>query len=59
VVEPLGSAILLTVEVGQQEIKVQVPADHPVKSGDEVHLRLPPESIRLYDPETGLGWDLR
>ena len=59
VVEPLGSAILLTVKVGQQEIKVQVPADHPVKSGDEVHLRLPPESIRLYDPETGLGWDLR
>ena len=59
VVEPLGSATLLTVEVGQQEIKVQVPADHPVKSGDEIHLRLPPESIRLYDPETGLGWDLR
>jgi len=59
VVEPLGSAILLTVEVGQHEIKVQVPADHPVKSGEEVHLRLPPESIRLYDPETGLGWDLR
>jgi len=59
VVEPLGSATLLTVEVGQQEIKVQVPADHRVKSGDEVHLRLPPDSIRLYDPETGLGWDLR
>jgi multiple sugar transport system ATP-binding protein len=59
VVEPLGSSILLTVEVGQHEIKVQVPADHPVQSGDEVHLRLAPESIRLYDPETGLGWDLR
>jgi multiple sugar transport system ATP-binding protein len=59
VVEPLGSATLLTVEVGQQEIKVQVPADHPVKSGEEIHLRLPPESLRLYDPETGLGWDLR
>jgi len=59
VVEPLGSSILLTVEVGQHEIKVQVPADHPVRSGDEVHLRLTPESIRLYDPETGLGWDLR
>lgn len=59
VVEPLGSATLLTVVVDEQEIKVQVPADHPVKSGDEIHLRLPPESIRLYDPETGLGWDLR
>lgn len=59
VVEPLGSATLLTVEVGEHEIKVQVPADHPVKSGEVVHLRLPPESIRLYDPETGLGWDLR
>ncbi len=59
VVEPLGSATLLTVEVGKHEIKVQVPADHPVKSGEEVHLRLPPESIRLYDPETGLGLDLR
>ena len=59
VVEPLGSATLLTVVVDQQEIKVQVPADHLVKSGEEIHLRLPPESIRLYDPETGLGWDLR
>jgi multiple sugar transport system ATP-binding protein len=59
VVEPLGSATLLTVEVGQQEIKVQVPADHRVASGEQVLLRLAPESIRLYDAETGLGWDLR
>lgn len=59
VVEPLGSVTLLTVEVGQQEIKVQVPADHPVQSGEAVHLRLAPESTRLYDPQTGLNWDLR
>lgn len=59
VVEPLGPATLLTVEVGEQEIKPHVPADHLVKSAEEVPLRLTPESIRLHDPETGLGWDLR
>ena len=59
VVEPLGSATPLTVEVDEHEIKLHVPADHPVESGEEVPLKLTPESIRLYDPETGLGWDLR
>ena len=58
VVAPLGPATVLTVEVGEQEIKAHVPADHRVKSAEEVPLRLTPETIRLHHPETCLGWNL-
>jgi multiple sugar transport system ATP-binding protein len=59
VVEPLGAAILLTVTVEDQELKVQVPPDVRVEPGDVVQLIFAPRSIRLYDPQTGLGMDLR
>jgi multiple sugar transport system ATP-binding protein len=59
VVEPLGAATLLTVRVGEQEAKVQVPPDVEVRHGQTVHLSLAPRAMRLYDRETGLGLDLR
>ena len=59
VVEPLGAVILLTATVADQELKVQVPPDVEVSPGDVIHLTLAQRSIRLFDPETGLGLDLR
>ncbi len=59
VVEPLGAATLLTVHVGDQELKVQVPPDVEVAHGDTIALALAQRSMRFYDPETGLGLDLR
>ena len=59
VVEPLGAATLLTVHVGEQEIKVQVPPEVEVRPGQTVHLSFAPRAMRLYDPETGLQLDLR
>ncbi len=56
VVEPLGAATLLTVEVGDQVLKVQVPADTQVKPDETVHLGVAPKAIRLFDPETGMAW---
>ncbi len=58
VVEPLGSSTLITVLVGDSQLKVQVPATATVKAGQTVHLELPVAALRLFDPETGLGWIL-
>lgn len=59
VVEPLGAATLLTATVAGQEIKVQVPPDVEVATGDTIHLVFAQRSMRFYDPDTGLGIDLR
>ncbi|MEA4944828.1 MAG: ABC transporter ATP-binding protein [Propionicimonas sp.] len=58
VVEPLGAATLLTAQVGQSQVKVQVPAESTVTAGQAIHLELPPRAVRLFDPETGLTWTL-
>jgi multiple sugar transport system ATP-binding protein len=55
VVEPLGSAMLLTVEVSGQEIKVQAPNTFRARSEETVWLDLPPGDVRWYDAETGLA----
>jgi multiple sugar transport system ATP-binding protein len=59
VVEPLGAATLLTVHVGEQEIKVQVPPEVEVAHDQTVNLSFAPRAMRFYDPETGMGLDLR
>ena len=59
VVGPLVWPTPLSVRGGEQEIKAQVPAAHLVRSGEQAHPRLAPESIRVCDPEPCLGWDLR
>jgi multiple sugar transport system ATP-binding protein len=52
VLEPTGSAMLLTVDVGDEALKVIAPASFRARPGDIVHLTFPPEQIRLYDAET-------
>jgi len=52
VVEPVGSAILLSVTVGGQALKVQAPPTFRVDPGSPVWLGFPPERLRFYDPET-------
>ncbi|MEH0985092.1 ABC transporter ATP-binding protein [Micromonospora sp. CPCC 205556] len=55
VVEPLGAATLLTVKVADQSLKVQIPPSQQVSPGETVLLHFAPDSVRLYDPQTGLG----
>ncbi len=54
VVEPLGAATLLTVDVDGQVLKAQTPPSVRSEPHQEVWLRVPPETMRLYDKETGL-----
>jgi len=56
VVEPLGASILLTVEVGVHQLKVQAEPTAKTRTGDTVILRISDSAIRLFDPETGLAW---
>jgi multiple sugar transport system ATP-binding protein len=54
VVEPLGSQNLLTVNIGDDTVKV---ATHPifqVKPDDDVWLRFPADKIRWFDRDSGL-----
>ena len=54
VIEPLGSHLLLTVEIGGELLKVVTRVDFPVNQGDTVYLVLETGKIRWYDPESGL-----
>jgi multiple sugar transport system ATP-binding protein len=54
VIEPLGSHLLLTVEIGGEMIKVVTRVDFPVNQGDTIYLRMEMGKIRWYDPESGL-----
>ncbi|WP_432832707.1 ABC transporter ATP-binding protein [Dactylosporangium sp. CA-092794] len=54
VVEPTGAAVLLTVRLSGHELKVQAPAAFQAEPDTEVWLRPPAQSLRFYDPETGL-----
>ncbi|SCK18657.1 ABC transporter ATP-binding protein [Streptomyces sp. WMMB 322] len=54
VVEPTGSAVLLTVRLAGHEVKVQAPATFRAEPGSRVFLTLPPAHLRAYDPESSL-----
>ncbi|QIK73637.1 ABC transporter ATP-binding protein [Propioniciclava coleopterorum] len=56
VVEPLGASTLLSVAIGEHQLKVQADPDISVKTGDTVSLRLAEKAIRLFDHETRLAW---
>ena len=51
VLEPTGSAVLLTVAVGDETLKVAAPATFRARPGEIVHLTFP-QAVRLYDAET-------
>ncbi len=53
VVEPLGSHNLLTVQVGDERLKVNAHADADYRPGQAVWLRLSADKIRWMDPTTG------
>jgi multiple sugar transport system ATP-binding protein len=55
VVEPLGAATLLTLDVDGQVLKAQTPPSVRSEPHQEVWLHLAPEAMRLYDKETGLA----
>jgi multiple sugar transport system ATP-binding protein len=53
VVEPLGSHNLLTVQIGDEQLKVNSHADASFRAGQDIWLRLVPDKIRLLNKETG------
>ncbi|HET6316510.1 MAG TPA: ABC transporter ATP-binding protein [Chloroflexota bacterium] len=53
VVEPLGSHLLLTVDVGGESLKVNTRADFPVAPDQTVYLKLESDKIRWFDPQSG------
>ncbi|MEV0396159.1 ABC transporter ATP-binding protein [Polymorphospora rubra] len=53
VVEPTGSAILLTVDLAGRPVKVQTPPTQRVGAGDTVWLAVDPNRMHFYDPTTG------
>ncbi|GAB4098433.1 ABC transporter ATP-binding protein [Sinomonas halotolerans] len=55
VVEPLGHATLLTVDLEGQRLKVQVPSTVRLDPDQSVALRPDPEALRFFDPETQMG----
>lgn len=53
VVEPLGSQNLLTVQIGEDVVKVSTHPTFAVEPGQEIWLRFPADKIRWVDPRTG------
>jgi multiple sugar transport system ATP-binding protein len=55
VVEPLGSHLLLTLMLGEQQLKAIARADYPVRSRDRVWLRMHAADLRLVGPGSELS----
>jgi len=47
VVEPLGSHLLLTINIGNQQVKVTTPVDSAVRGDEDVWIMVKPGSVRL------------
>jgi multiple sugar transport system ATP-binding protein len=52
VVEPLGSHLLVTGQIADQQLKVLMHADAPIKPGDRLNLRPEEGKVRWYNPDT-------
>jgi multiple sugar transport system ATP-binding protein len=50
VVEPLGSHLLITADVGEQPIKITAPSDFPAHPNRELWLRFDPAKVRMFRP---------
>ncbi len=55
VLEPLGSAVLLTVQVAGQQIKVQAPPSFRASPRSQIWLTFSEPTLRFYDSETALA----
>lgn len=53
VVEPLGSHLLLTTQLGSQSLKVVTPADYPIGPNQSLWLRPEMNKLRWLDAESG------
>jgi multiple sugar transport system ATP-binding protein len=58
VFEPLGSAVLLTVDLGGQQVKVLAPASYRAEPGATVQLHIGWSQQRWFDPETALALEV-
>jgi multiple sugar transport system ATP-binding protein len=59
VVEPLGSHLLLTAQVGDTPIKVQTRVDFPVEPDRTIYLKLEANQLRWFDPQTGVRYQVQ
>ena len=59
VVEPLGSHLLLTAQVGDTPIKVQTRIDFPVEPDQTIYLTLEANQVRWFDPQTGMRYETK
>jgi multiple sugar transport system ATP-binding protein len=59
VVEPTGSAILLTVDLDGHQLKVQTPPTVRMRAGNPVWLAVDPARVRLYPPAEPADQPLR
>jgi multiple sugar transport system ATP-binding protein len=50
VIEPLGSHLLITADIGEQPIKITTPADFPAHPNRELWLRFDPDKVRVFHP---------
>jgi len=50
VVEPLGSHLLITADIGEQSIKVSAPADFPAHPNRALWLGFDPGKVRVFRP---------
>ncbi len=58
VVEPTGSAVLLTVQLDGIQLKVQTPPSFATQPGKPVWLTIDPKHMRFYDPDTALALEV-
>jgi multiple sugar transport system ATP-binding protein len=52
-IEPMGAETLVWTSVAGQPFAIRLDGDAPVRIGDELGLRFPPERLNLFDLETG------
>jgi multiple sugar transport system ATP-binding protein len=56
VVEPLGSHLLITADIGEQSIKVSASADFPAHPNRVLWLGFDPAKVRVFRPGDGYSW---
>jgi multiple sugar transport system ATP-binding protein len=53
VVEPLGADTLVVFDAAGRELQARLPPRVVRRAGDPVHVSVAPESIHLFDPQSG------
>jgi multiple sugar transport system ATP-binding protein len=53
--EPQGSHQIIAIELGDKIVKIVAPSYPRIESGETVHLAFKQDTIRFFDPETGMS----